>query len=116
MQREELTAIEEAVAYQKLIELHNLTQEALAQRLGKGQSTIANKLRLLKLPEEIKSALLEKALQNVMPRSHSFKNEELQLKVLQEIVEKQLNVKQTEERIAKLLEEAKPKRKAKQKQ
>lgn len=67
LQREELTAIEEAVAYQKLIELHNLTQEALAQRLGKGQSTIANKLRLLKLPEEIKSALLEKVLQNAMP-------------------------------------------------
>lgn len=67
LQREELTAIEEAVAYQKLIELHNLTQEALAQRLGKGQSTIANKLRLLKLPEEIKNALLEKVLQNAMP-------------------------------------------------
>ena len=116
LQREELTAIEEAVAYQKLIELHNLTQEALAQRLGKGQSTIANKLRLLKLPEEIKSALLEKHYRTSCPRSHSFKNEELQLKVLQEIVEKQLNVKQTEERIAKLLEEAKPKRKAKQKQ
>ena len=66
LQREELTAIEEAVAYQKLIELHNLTQEALAQRLGKGQSTIANKLRLLKLPEEIKNALLEKVLQNAM--------------------------------------------------
>lgn len=115
LQREELTAIEEAVAYQKLIELHNLTQEALAQRLGKGQSTIANKLRLLKLPEEIKSALLEKALQNVMRALIPLKNEELQLKVLQEIVEKQLNVKQTEERIAKLLEEAKPKRKAKQK-
>ena len=115
LQREELTAIEEAVAYQKLIELHNLTQEALAQRLGKGQSTIANKLRLLKLPEEIKSALLEKHYRTSRPRSHSFKNEELQLKVLQEIVEKQLNVKQTEERIVKLLEEAKPKRKAKQK-
>ena len=104
------------MAYQKLIELHNLTQEALAQRLGKGQSTIANKLRLLKLPEEIKSALLEKHYRTSRPRSHSFKNEELQLKVLQEIVEKQLNVKQTEERIVKLLEEAKPKRKAKQKQ
>ncbi len=68
LQREELTAIEEAVAYQKLIELHNLTQEALAQRLGKGQSTIANKLRLLKLPEEIKKCIIrKKALQNVMP-------------------------------------------------
>lgn len=116
LQREELTAIEEAVAYQKLIELHNLTQEALAQRLGKGQSTIANKLRLLKLPEEIKNALLEKSITERHARALiPLKNEELQLKVLQEIVEKQLNVKQTEERIAKLLEEAKPKRKAKQK-
>ena len=107
LQREELTAIEEAVAYQKLIEL---------QRLGKGQSTIANKLRLLKLPEEIKSALLEKSITERHARALiPLKNEELQLKVLQEIVEKQLNVKQTEERITKLLEEAKPKRKAKQK-
>ncbi|PEY38137.1 nucleoid occlusion protein [Bacillus cereus] len=116
LQREELTAIEEAVAYQKLIELHNLTQEALAQRLGKGQSTIANKLRLLKLPEEIKRALLEKSITERHARALiPLKNEELQLKVLQEIVEKQLNVKQAEERIAKLLEEVKPKRKAKQK-
>jgi len=116
LQREELTAIEEAVAYQKLIELHNLTQEALAQRLGKGQSTIANKLRLLKLPEEIKRALLEKNITERHARALiPLKNEELQLKVLQEIVEKQLNVKQAEERIAKLLEEVKPKRKAKQK-
>ncbi|MDM5191102.1 nucleoid occlusion protein [Bacillus sp. DX4.1] len=116
LQREELTAIEEAVAYQKLIELHSLTQEALAQRLGKGQSTIANKLRLLKLPEEIKRALLDKSITERHARALiPLKNEELQLKVLQEIVEKQLNVKQTEERIAKLLEEVKPKRKAKQK-
>ena len=116
LQREELTAIEEAVAYQKLIELHNLTQEALAQRLGKGQSTIANKLRLLKLPEEIKSALLEKSITERHARALiPLKNEELQLKVLQEIVEKQLNAKQKEERTAKLLEEEKPKRKAKQK-
>ncbi|PFA20582.1 MULTISPECIES: nucleoid occlusion protein [Bacillus cereus group] len=116
LQREELTAIEEAVAYQKLIELHNLTQEALAQRLGKGQSTIANKLRLLKLPEEIKQALLEKSITERHARALiPLKNEELQLRVLQEVTEKQLNVKQTEERIAKLLEEVKPKRKAKQK-
>ncbi len=74
LQREELTAIEEAVAYQKLIELHNLTQEALAQRLGKGQSTIANKLRLLKLPEEIKKCIIRKKhYRTSCPRSHSFK-------------------------------------------
>ncbi len=110
MQREELTAIEEAVAYQKLIELHNLTQEALAQRLGKGQSTVANKLRLLKLPEEIKSALLEKSITERHARALiPLKNEELQLKVLQEIVEKQLNVKQTEERYCKVTRRSKTK-------
>ena len=43
-----------------LLELHSLTQEALAQRLGKGQSTVANKLRLLKLPDEIKNAIINK--------------------------------------------------------
>ena len=57
LQREELTVIEEATAYAQLLELHTLTQEALAQRLGKSQSTIANKLRLLKLPEPIQQAL-----------------------------------------------------------
>ena len=62
LQREELTAIEEAVAYQKLLKLHELTQEALAQRLGKGQSTVANKLRLLKLPQEIQEAIMKKEL------------------------------------------------------
>ena len=60
LQREELTAIEEAYAYEKLLELHSLTQEALAQRLGKGQSTVANKLRLLKLPDEIKNGNIDK--------------------------------------------------------
>ncbi|WP_369901583.1 nucleoid occlusion protein [Bacillus manliponensis] len=116
LQREELTAIEEAIAYQKLIELHNLTQEALAQRLGKGQSTVANKLRLLKLPEEIKQALLEKHITERHARALiPLKNEELQIKVLQEIIANQFNVKQTENRVAKLLEETKPKRKARQK-
>src|SRR5699024_4291570 len=54
IQREELSVIEEAKAYEQLLDLHSLTQEALAQRLGKSQSTDANRLRLLSLPEEIK--------------------------------------------------------------
>jgi ParB family chromosome partitioning protein len=51
------------LAYGKLLELHSLTQEALAQRLGIGQSTVANKnkLRLLKLPQEVQDALSSKA-------------------------------------------------------
>lgn len=117
LQREELTSIEEAVAYSRLLELHNLTQEALAQRLGKGQSTIANKLRLLKLPQEVQDALLKKEITERHARALiPLKNPELQLKLLEEIIEKQLNVKQTEDRVVRLLDKdivkPKPKRKA----
>lgn len=111
LQREGLTAVEEAVAYQKLIELHQLTQESLAQRLGKSQSTIANKLRLLMLPEVIKSALMERKITERHARALlSLDSEELQLKVLDEIITKDLNVKQTEVRIAFLKESTKLKK------
>lgn len=100
LQREELTVIEEAMAYAKLLELQELTQEALAQRLGKNQSTIANKLRLLKLPEPVQEALLQKLITERHARALiKLKDETLQLKLLQDIIEHDLNVKQTEERI-----------------
>ncbi|OWR32143.1 nucleoid occlusion protein [Saccharibacillus sp. O23] len=101
LQREGLTAIEEAVAYEKLLEIHQLTQESLAQRLGKSQSTIANKLRLLQLPEAVKQALTERRITERHARALlSLGSEELRLKVLKEIVDKELNVKQTEARVA----------------
>lgn len=101
LQREGLTSIEEAVAYQKLIDLHQLTQESLAQRLGKSQSTIANKIRLLHLPEEVKTALMERQISERHARSLlSLDSVEMQLKVLAEIIAKGLNVKQSEARIA----------------
>ena len=117
LQREELTPIEEAIAYGKLIELHSLTQEALAQRLGVGQSTVANKLRLLKLPQEVQNAILQKQITERHARSLiPLKNPMMQIKLLQEIIEKNLNVKQTEERVSKMLssteQKLKPKRKA----
>ena len=117
LQREELSPIEEAMAYGKLLELHNLTQEALAQRLGKGQSTVANKLRLLKLPEEIRAALLDKQITERHARALiPLKNTEKQIQLLQEVIEKNLNVKQTEDRVVKMQEgtsqKPKPKRKA----
>jgi ParB family chromosome partitioning protein len=116
LQREELTPIEEALAYAKLLELHNLTQEALAQRLGKGQSTVANKLRLLKLPQEVQDALLQRKITERHARALiALKDKEKQLKLLQEIIEKQLNVKQTEDRVLKMLENAAPKPKPKRK-
>lgn len=117
LQREELSPIEEAMAYGKLLEIHNLTQEALAQRLGKGQSTVANKLRLLKLPQEVQDALLNKLITERHARSLiPLKNPQMQIQILAEVIEKSLNVKQTEERVVKLLSQAeekpKPKRKA----
>lgn len=117
LQREELSPLEEAIAYARLLDLHNLTQEALAQRLGKGQSTIANKLRLLKLPEVIQEALLQKQITERHARALiPLKEAELQEKLFVEIIEKQLNVKQTEDRVIKLLEskvkKPKPRRKA----
>ncbi|MGA9224827.1 MAG: nucleoid occlusion protein [Mesobacillus sp.] len=117
LQREELSPIEEAMAYGKLLEIHSLTQEALAQRLGKGQSTVANKLRLLKLPQDVQDALLNKLITERHARSLiPLKNPQLQIQLLAEIIEKSLNVKQTEERVVKLLtqneEKPKPKRKA----
>lgn len=105
LQREGLTAIEEALAYQKLIELHNLTQESLAQRLGKGQSTVANKLRLLNLPQPIQDALASRAITERHARALiPLKDGELQLRTLQDILERDWNVKQTEQRVKQLLD------------
>lgn len=105
LQREGLTAIEEAVAYQKLIDLHNLTQESLAQRLGKGQSTIANKLRLLHLPQQVQDALLARKITERHARALiALKDAETQEKLLQEIIDRDWNVKQTETRVKQILE------------
>lgn len=116
LQREELSPIEEAIAYGKLLELHNLTQEALAQRLGKGQSTVANKLRLLKLPEKVQEALLNKTISERHARSLiPLKDPEKQILLLEEIIERNLNVKQTEDRVVKMLEQSEQKKKPKRK-
>lgn len=115
LQRESLTSIEEAMAYQKLMDLHQLTQESLAQRLGKGQSTIANKIRLLQLPEAVHQALMERKITERHARALlQLKDNVLQRKILHEILEKDLSVKQVEQRVASILEKdsakLKPKR------
>lgn len=116
LQREELTAIEEANAYQNLLGIHGITQEALAQRLGKGQSTVANKLRLLKLPAEIQEALLNRLVTERHARALlKIKDPELQQKLFNETLELGLNVSQLEAKVAKLLsdEPKKPKQRRK---
>ena len=105
LQREELTAIEEALAYQQLLELHSLTQEALAQRLGKGQSTVANKLRLLKLPQFVQTAILNRELTERHARALiAIKDEQLQQQLIQAVKEHDWNVRQLEEQIQLLLQ------------
>lgn len=113
LQREELTAIEEAHAYQALLEMHELTQGALAEKLGKGQSTIANKLRLLKLPQEIQDAILNRQISERHARALiPVKDEAQRLLLFNETLEKDYNVRQLEQRIEQLTEaDKKPKKK-----
>lgn len=105
IQREELSVIEEANAYAKLIEMHSLTQEALAQRLGKSQSTIANRMRLLTLPNQVQEAIMRKVITERHARAlMRLKKEEEQIRFLNEIIDKQLNVRETDELIKKYLD------------
>lgn len=104
LQREDLNYIEEAEAYYNLINDHKFTQHELAKRMGKKQSTIANKLRLLKLS----SAVREICLNNKLTERHAralliVPSEELQFKIVQKVIKDGLNVKKTEELINKEL-------------
>lgn len=100
LQREDLNFMEEAEAYFNLINDHKFTQEELAKRMGKKQSTIANKLRLLKLSSKVRLLCLENNLTERHARALlSLPNEELQLKVVEKVIKNSLNVKKTEELI-----------------
>ena len=100
IQREDLTSIEEAVAYRKLMNLHGITQAELANQISKSQSTIANKIRLLNLSQEVQDAILKREISERHARTLlSVKQEDLQIKLLRIILEKGLSVSQTEKLI-----------------
>lgn len=104
MQREGLSFIEEAKAYHYLIVKNNFTQEELASKIGKSQSAIANKLRLLKLSSLVKKILVENNLTERHARALlKLGNEKLRLRVLKKICERNLSVKKTEELVEKVL-------------
>ncbi|MTI93901.1 MAG: nucleoid occlusion protein [Firmicutes bacterium] len=97
LQRENLDYFEEAVGYHRLLAEFGLTQEVLAQRIGKSQSTIANKMRLLKLAPEIRSALVDAQLSERHARALlKLPDDESREKVLNKIIKMGLNVRQTE--------------------
>lgn len=97
LQREDLNPIDEAKAYTNLMKLNDLTQTALAKDMGKSQSYVANKLRLLKLDDDVQKALIEGKITARHGRALLNLSNDDQERVLKEIEEKGLNVKQTEE-------------------
>ena len=102
IQRENLSAIEEALAYQQILDTQNITQEELAQKVGKKQSTIANKLRLLQLPMTVQEAVRRKDITERHARALlKLDTTAKQNNMLREIMDKGLNVEQTEEKIKK---------------
>ena len=107
LQREDLHYLEEAQCYQKLLETYGLTQEELANRLGKSQSSIANKLRLLKLSDEVKTAMTEKRLSERHARALlKLTDDKQRLDAVERIAEKGLSVKETEQMVEKTLNKA----------
>lgn len=97
LQREDLNPIDEAKAYSNLMKLNDLTQTALAKDMGKSQSYVANKLRLLKLDDDVQKALIEGKITARHGRALLNLSDDDQERVLKEIEDKGLNVKQTEE-------------------
>ncbi|MBR0598430.1 ParB/RepB/Spo0J family partition protein [Sinanaerobacter chloroacetimidivorans] len=104
VQRENLNYIEEAVAYKRLMEDYGLTQNEIARRVGKQQSTISNKIRLLSLPRDIQAVLSENQLTERHARALlKLSDEKVRKQILGRIVEHGLNVKQTEKLIEDVL-------------
>ncbi|HPF43624.1 MAG TPA: nucleoid occlusion protein [Syntrophomonadaceae bacterium] len=102
LQRKELNFFEEAIAYSQLMNFFGLTQDEIAARVGKSQSAIANKLRLLKLPEEVRDKILPEIISERHARALlKLNTKEMQLAVLNQIYEKDLTVKQTEDLVQK---------------
>jgi len=105
LQREDLNYLEEAEGYNNLIVEHGFTQEELARKMGKSQSTIANKIRLLKLSPMVKKILVDNNLTERHARALlKLHDEQLQLKILKYVCEKGLNVKKTEELVERTIE------------
>ena len=108
IQRQQLSPIEEAVSYKRILDMGYITQEGLAKKLGKAQSTIANKIRLLNLDDEVQNYLLNNKISERHARSLlRIPDKEKQVEMLHRIVEERLTVKQTDREIEKLKEETK---------
>lgn len=105
IQREDLNALEIALAYQRLIEQHNLSQEQLSKRIGKGRATIANFLRLLKLPAAIQMALKERKIDMGHARALlSLESHSQQIALFNDIEKNNYSVREVEEMVRRMKE------------
>lgn len=103
LQRKELNYFEEAIAYSTLLNHFGLTQEELARKVGKSQSAIANKLRLLKIPPENRNLIITATITERHARALlKLNTAEMQKEIIRAIYEKELNVKETEELVEKV--------------
>ena len=103
LQRQNLNYFEEAIAIDRLMNEYGISQEDAARRLGKAPSTVSNKLRLLSLPEEARKKLMENGLTERHARALLKLEKEDVIPILDKIIEKKLNVTQTDEMIEELL-------------
>lgn len=100
LQRKDLTPIEEARTYQKILELDSMTQEELGRTMGKSQASIANKMRLLSLPDEVQEALLKDQISERHARSLlNLSSAEEQIAMLHEIIDKRMTVRELDTKI-----------------
>ena len=105
IQREDLTAIEVALAYQNLIEQYSLTQDQLSEKVGKNRATIANYLRLLKLPASVQVALRNREIDMGHARALlALSDPKAQLKVFAEMKKGRMSVRQIEDMVKQLSE------------
>ena len=103
LQRRDLTAIEEARTYQKILDLDSMTQEELGRTMGKSQAAIANKLRLLSLPDEVQEALLNGQISERHARSLlNVKEKEKQIELLNQIITTRMTVRELDAEIKKI--------------
>ncbi|MGI5879985.1 MAG: nucleoid occlusion protein [Syntrophomonadaceae bacterium] len=117
LQRRELSYLEEANAYNVLLHEFGLTQDELARKIGRSQPSIANKIRLLKLPEPVQSLISPDIITERHARALlKLNSTELQMTVLREIYEKELTVRETEEMVASLCQHSIPAKKQEKEQ
>ena len=103
IQRRDLNAIEEAISYKRILDIGYMTQEQLAQKMGKSQSAIANKIRLLKLSDDVQDALMKKQISERHARSLlKLSSQQKQNEMLNRIINERLTVRKTDEEIDKM--------------